>query len=181
MPPSVTNENLKNRMFHCFLCCNAALDKCWLTVSNLACNTSDIFGPTLDPGLEAQWYKTLYGCNLLGRPFHPSLVFVDKALEWSTWAPFWLDWWMILFIDLDLFLSENEDLNRNEIWKFNITITHEHRCRKTKNRLLKFCYVHATSAARNRLLFFLFLLCPFTVLMKQTSQAVCAIKQSIYS
>ncbi len=87
---------------------------------------------------------------------------------------------MILFIDLDLFLSENEDLNRNEIWKFNITITYEHRCWNTKNRLLKFCYVPTTSAACNRLLFFLFLLCPFTVLKKQTSLAVCAIKQSTF-
>jgi hypothetical protein len=58
--------------------------------------------------------------------------------------------------------------------------TPTHRYRKTKNRLLKFCYAPATSAADNRLLFFLFLLCPFTVLMKQTRQAVRAIKQSIF-
>ncbi len=45
-----------------------------------------------------------------------------------------------------------------------------------KNRLLKFCYVPATSAAHNRLLFF-FLLQLFTVLMKKTR----AVKQSIYS
>ncbi len=38
----------------------------------------------------------------------------------------------------------------------------------------------ATSAAHNRILFFLFLLQPFTVLMKQTRQAVHAIKQSIF-
>ena len=31
-----------------------------------------------------------------------------------------------------------------------------HRYRKMKNRLLKFCYVPATSTARNRLLFFYF-------------------------
>jgi hypothetical protein len=49
-----------------------------------------------------------------------------------------------------------------------------------QNRLLKVCYVPATSAGLNRLLFFLFLLWPLTVLMKQTRQAVCAIKQSIY-
>ena len=49
-----------------------------------------------------------------------------------------------------------------------------------KNRLLKFCYVPATSAAHNWLLFFLFLLRPFTVLMKQTRQVVCAVKQSIF-
>jgi hypothetical protein len=48
---------------------------------------------------------------------------------------------------------------------------------RRKNRLLKFCYVPTTSAAHNRLLF---LLRPFTVLMKQTRQAVCAIKQSIF-
>ncbi len=47
---------------------------------------------------------------------------------------------------------------------------------RCKNRLLKFCYVPATSAAHNRLLF---LLRPFTVLMKQTRQAVHAVKQSI--
>jgi hypothetical protein len=46
-----------------------------------------------------------------------------------------------------------------------------------KNRLLKFCYVPLTSAACNRLLFSLQ---PFTVLMKQTRQAVRAIKQSIF-
>ncbi len=41
--------------------------------------------------------------------------------------------------------------------------------------MLKFCYVPATSAAHNRLLFFFFLLRPFTVLMKKTH----AVKQSI--
>ncbi len=46
---------------------------------------------------------------------------------------------------------------------------------RRKNILLKFCYVPATSAAHNRLLFF-FLLRPFTVLMKQTR----AVKQSIF-
>ncbi len=51
---------------------------------------------------------------------------------------------------------------------------------RRKKRLLKFCYVPATSAAHNRLLFFLFLLRPFAVLMKQTRQAVCAVKQSIF-
>jgi hypothetical protein len=41
---------------------------------------------------------------------------------------------------------------------------------------LSFVYVPATSAAHNRLLFFIFLLQPFTVLMKKTS----AVKQSIF-
>ncbi len=50
-----------------------------------------------------------------------------------------------------------------------------HRYRRHKNRLLKFVYVPAASAAHNRLLFFSFLLRPFTVLMKKTR----AIKQSI--
>ncbi len=62
---------------------------------------------------------------------------------------------------------------KDRIWSY-------HRYQKMKNRLLKFCYVPATSAARNRLLFFLFLLWPFTVLMKQTRQAVRAIRQSIF-
>jgi hypothetical protein len=46
------------------------------------------------------------------------------------------------------------------------------------NRLLNVCYVPATSTCLNRLLFF-FLLQPLTVLMKQTRQAVRAVKQSI--
>ncbi len=48
-----------------------------------------------------------------------------------------------------------------------------------QNGLLKVCYVPATSASLNRLLFFLFLLWPWTVLMKQTRQAVHAVKQPI--
>ncbi len=47
---------------------------------------------------------------------------------------------------------------------------------RRKNRLLKFCYVTATSAAQNRLLFF-FLLRLFTILMKQIRQAL----SSLYS
>jgi hypothetical protein len=53
-----------------------------------------------------------------------------------------------------------------------------HRYRKKKNRLLKVCYVPATSARLPRLLF-LFLIQPLTVLMEQTRQAGCAIKLSI--
>ncbi len=53
-----------------------------------------------------------------------------------------------------------------------------------QNRLLKVCYVPATSACLPRVSFlfsFLFLLLrPLTVLMKQTRQAVCTIKQSIF-
>jgi hypothetical protein len=45
-----------------------------------------------------------------------------------------------------------------------------------QNRLLKVCYVPATSASLSRLLF---LRWPFTVQMKQTRQAVPAFKQSI--
>jgi hypothetical protein len=45
-----------------------------------------------------------------------------------------------------------------------------------QNRLLKVCYVPATSAGRARLLF---LLQPLAVLMKQIRQAVCAVKQTI--
>ncbi len=51
---------------------------------------------------------------------------------------------------------------------------------RRKHRLLKFCYVPATSAAHYRLLFFSFLLQLFTVLMKQTRQEVRAVKQSIF-
>jgi hypothetical protein len=50
---------------------------------------------------------------------------------------------------------------------------------KVQNRLLKVCYVPATSTSLSRLLFLSFLQWPLTVLMKQTMQAVHAIKQSI--
>ncbi len=53
-----------------------------------------------------------------------------------------------------------------------------------QNRLLKVCYVPATSASLRNVSFFfpfLFLLLqPLTVLMKQTRQAVRAVKQSIF-
>jgi hypothetical protein len=52
-----------------------------------------------------------------------------------------------------------------------------------QNRLLKVCYVPATSASLPRVSFFfsfLFLLLPpLTALMNQTRQAVCAVKQYI--
>jgi hypothetical protein len=47
-----------------------------------------------------------------------------------------------------------------------------------QNRLLKVCYVPATSVHLPRLLF-IFLLQPLAVLTKQTRQAVQAVKQSI--
>ncbi len=52
-----------------------------------------------------------------------------------------------------------------------------HRYRKAKNRLLKFCYVPATSAAQNRLLFLLRL---FTVPMKQTRQALSSLYRCLW-
>jgi hypothetical protein len=48
-----------------------------------------------------------------------------------------------------------------------------------QNRLPKVCYVPVTTASLPRLLFIYFLLRPSPVLMKQTWQAVHAIKQSI--
>ncbi len=53
-----------------------------------------------------------------------------------------------------------------------------HRYRKKKKRLLKVSYVPATTATFLPF-FLLFLLCSLTMLIKQTRQAVCAIKQSI--
>jgi hypothetical protein len=61
--------------------------------------------------------------------------------------------------------------------KAGIFVVQNHRYQKTKNRLLKVCYVPGTNARLPRLPFLMRLL---TVLMKQTRQAVCAIKQSIY-
>jgi len=59
-----------------------------------------------------------------------------------------------------------------------------HRYRKSQNRFLKDCCVLETSAGLPRVSFFfsfLFLLQgPFTVLIKQKRQAVCAVKQSIF-
>jgi hypothetical protein len=52
-----------------------------------------------------------------------------------------------------------------------------HRYRSAKIDCLSFVYVPATSAAHNRLLFFFFLLRPFTILMKKAR----VVKQSIYS
>jgi hypothetical protein len=67
---------------------------------------------------------------------------------------------------------------RHFIWDFLIDIE------TLQNRLLKVCYVPATSACLPRVSFFfsfLFLLLwPLTVLTKQTRQAVCTIKQSIF-
>jgi len=58
-------------------------------------------------------------------------------------------------------------------------VGHFHRYRKSLNRLLKVCCVSAT---RTVLIAFFssFLLQPLTVLMNQTRQPVCAVKQSIY-
>jgi hypothetical protein len=58
-------------------------------------------------------------------------------------------------------------------------IDREHRYRKSLNRLLKVCYVPATSAVLIAF-FSSFLLQSLTVLMKQTRQPVRAVKQSIY-
>ncbi len=55
-------------------------------------------------------------------------------------------------------------------------VTNPYISKGTKIDCLSFVYVPATSAAHNRLLFFLFLLWPFTALMKKTS----AVKQSIF-
>ncbi len=55
----------------------------------------------------------------------------------------------------------------------------EHIYLKSLNRLLKVCYVLATSAVLIAF-FSSFLLQPLTVLMKQTRQLVRAVKQSIY-
>jgi hypothetical protein len=53
-----------------------------------------------------------------------------------------------------------------------------------QNRLLKVCYVPTTSADLPRVSFFFsfpfLLLWPLTVLRKQTRQAVCTFKQSIF-
>jgi len=49
-----------------------------------------------------------------------------------------------------------------------------------QNRLLKICCVPATSAGLPMVSFFFLLQWPFTVLIKQTRQAVPAVKQSIF-
>ncbi len=54
-----------------------------------------------------------------------------------------------------------------------------HRYQNKKNRLLKVCYVPATTAASFKAFFLFIILQPFTVLMRHTRQAVRAIKQFI--
>ncbi len=54
-----------------------------------------------------------------------------------------------------------------------------HRYQKTKNRFLKVCYVPASSTRPPGLLFSFFVW-PLTLLMIQTRQVGCTIKQSIF-
>jgi hypothetical protein len=70
-----------------------------------------------------------------------------------------------------------------EVFPISILFAHAIDIESLQNRLLKFCYVPATSAGLPRVSFFFFFLLqwPFTQLIKQTRQAVHAIKQSIYS
>jgi hypothetical protein len=75
---------------------------------------------------------------------------------------------LISYIIIQLLIMENQIGLSNQTLK--------HRYRKAKIDCLSFVYVPATSATHNRLLFFFFLLRPFTVLMKKTR----AIKQSIF-
>ncbi len=74
-------------------------------------------------------------------------------------------------------VSEKNGLIFSQLWP-------AHRYRKSQNRLLKVCCVPATSTRLPRVsssFSFLFLLqWPLTVLIKQTRQAVCKIKQYIY-
>jgi hypothetical protein len=56
-----------------------------------------------------------------------------------------------------------------------IPICAAHRYRKAKNRLLKFCYVPATSAAQNRLLFYFFAAAVYST----TEANKASLKQSI--
>jgi len=69
-----------------------------------------------------------------------------------------------------------------ETWFWLHFVGSDHRYQKSLNRLLQVCYVPAARAGLKRLSFFFFisLLRPLTVLMKQTRQPVCAVKQSIY-
>ncbi len=57
-----------------------------------------------------------------------------------------------------------------------LALCQSHGYRKAKNRLLKFCYVPATSAAQNRLLFYFFAAAVYST-NKQTRQAL----SSLYS
>ncbi len=76
--------------------------------------------------------------------------------------------------------QENSTLNRNDPTGFGVETCKEHRYWKSLNRLLKVCYVPATSTVLIAFFSSFFLLQRFTVLMKQTRQPIHAIKQSNY-
>jgi hypothetical protein len=68
-------------------------------------------------------------------------------------------------------------INGTDHWHQDFTLDVSIDIQSLQNRLLKVCHVPATSTHLPRLLFIYFLLWPLTVLMKQTRQAVHAIKQ----
>jgi len=75
----------------------------------------------------------------------------------------------------DRFFATKKSLDLSRWEAFNWTLWSKHRYLK-KSRLLKFCYVPATSTASSKGILWQ----PLTVLTRQTSQAVRAIDQSIF-
>ncbi len=98
---------------------------------------------------------------------------------------------MPFFVKMSVKVTHRDDSLLKSLWSYDTYLGHLEqsdtnavvsKCvvsidiKSLQNRLLKVCYVPATSVCLPRLLF---LLWPLTVLMKQTSQAVHAVKQSI--
>ncbi len=92
----------------------------------------------------------------------------------------WYYWAKFNFIIFPIKLNSLAYMNLLIILIQNLSIGLVHRYQKTKNRLLKVCYVPATNARLPRLFFLFLSMQLLTVLTKQTRQAVHVIKQSMY-
>jgi len=107
-------------------------------------------------------YTNIYACHLL------SLKNKLACFENTTFNNLLLFKWVFTNMALLRHLWTSRIILRSS---YTLTINI-----KRQNRLLKVCYVLATSAGLPRLLF---LLRPLTVLIRQTRQEVCTINQSV--
>jgi hypothetical protein len=88
------------------------------------------------------------------------------------------DCWGAKDVPVDI-VPDSLDIGVEDVGSIFAHLEENHRYQKSLSRLLKVCYVPATSAILVAY-FSSFLLRPLTVLMKQTRQPVCTVKQSIY-
>jgi hypothetical protein len=88
------------------------------------------------------------------------------------------DCWGVKDVPVDI-VPDSLDIGVEDVGSIFAHLEENHRYKKSLKRLIKVCYVPATSAVLIAF-FSSFLLWPLTVLMKQTRQLVRTIKQSIY-